>query len=134
MALRVKISTRAANQVRKAAEWWVANRRAAPGAIGVDFGESVALLAEQPGIGAKYEGSRTPGVRHIESGGRSSVNPDLTGLYLGLAGRITCSRTPVFRWQFVVHAHSMRLSEQFAPSGHLSFARLGHVGRAHVRT
>lgn len=60
MALRVKISARAANQVRKAAEWWVVNRPAAPGAIGVDFGESVALLAEQPGIGAKYVGSRTP--------------------------------------------------------------------------
>lgn len=28
-----------------------------PGAIGADFGEAVALLAEQPGIGAKYEGS-----------------------------------------------------------------------------
>jgi plasmid stabilization system protein ParE len=65
MALRVKISARAANEVRKAAEWWLANRAAAPGAIGADFGESVALLAEQSGIGAKYEGSRTPGVRRL---------------------------------------------------------------------
>ena len=63
MALRVKIAARAAHQVRTAAEWWLVNRPAAPGAIGADFGESVALLAEQPGIGAKYEGSRTPGVR-----------------------------------------------------------------------
>ena len=65
MALRVKISTRAADQIRKAAEWWAANRPAAPGAIGADFGEAVALLAEQPGIGAKYEGSRTPEVRRL---------------------------------------------------------------------
>jgi plasmid stabilization system protein ParE len=65
MALRVKISLRAAGQVRKAAEWWASNRLAAPGAIGADFGEAVSLLAEQPGIGAKYEGTRTPGVRRL---------------------------------------------------------------------
>src|SRR5436305_13459779 len=63
MALRIKISARAASQVRKAAEWWMQNRPAAPGAVGADFGEAVALLAEQPGIGAKYEGARAPGVR-----------------------------------------------------------------------
>ena len=65
MALRVKISARAASQVRKAAEWWAQNRPAAPGAIRADFGEAVALLAEQPGIGARYEGARTPGVRRL---------------------------------------------------------------------
>jgi len=65
MARRVKISARAASQVRKAAEWWAGNRPAAPGAIGAEFGEAVALLAEQPGIGAVYEGSRTPGVRRL---------------------------------------------------------------------
>ena len=65
MALQVKISSRAAIQVQKAAEWWEQNRPAAPGAIGADFGEAVALLAEQPGIGAKYEGARAPGVRRL---------------------------------------------------------------------
>jgi plasmid stabilization system protein ParE len=65
MALQVKISTRAASQVQKAAEWWAENRPAAPGAIGADFGEAVSLLAEQPGIGAKYEGARVPGVRRL---------------------------------------------------------------------
>lgn len=65
MALRVKISTRAANQIRRAADWWAANRPSTPGAIAADFKESVALLAEQPGIGAKYEGARTPGVRRL---------------------------------------------------------------------
>jgi plasmid stabilization system protein ParE len=29
------------------------------------FGEAVALLAEQPAIGAKYEGARVPGVRRL---------------------------------------------------------------------
>ncbi|HEX4962289.1 MAG TPA: type II toxin-antitoxin system RelE/ParE family toxin [Thermoanaerobaculia bacterium] len=65
MAFRIKISARAAAQIRKAAEWWVQNRPAAPGAIGADFSEAVALLAEQPGIGAKYEGARAPGVRRL---------------------------------------------------------------------
>jgi plasmid stabilization system protein ParE len=65
MALRIKLSLRTASQVRKAAEWWVQNRPAAPGAIGADFGEAVALLAEQPGIGVKYEGARAPGIRRL---------------------------------------------------------------------
>lgn len=67
MALRVRIAVRAANQVRKASEWWSVNRPNAPNAIAADFdfGEAVALLAEQPGIGAKYEGSRTVGVRRL---------------------------------------------------------------------
>ncbi|MDR2239814.1 MAG: type II toxin-antitoxin system RelE/ParE family toxin [Zoogloeaceae bacterium] len=65
MALQVKIAARAANQIHKAAEWWLVNRPAAPGAISADFGEAVTLLAEQPGIGARYEGSGTPGVRRL---------------------------------------------------------------------
>ncbi len=65
MALRVKISARAANEVRKAAEWWRIERPAPPGAIAADFGESVALLAEQPGIGAKYDGTLVSGVRRL---------------------------------------------------------------------
>ena len=65
MALRVKISARAASEVRAAAAWWVENRPAAPGAVAADFGESVAFLTEQPGIGSKYEGSRTHGVRRL---------------------------------------------------------------------
>jgi plasmid stabilization system protein ParE len=65
MALRVKISTRAADQVRKAAQWWAANRPDAPGAIAADFGEAVSLLAEPPGIGAKYAGVRVPEVRRL---------------------------------------------------------------------
>lgn len=65
MALRVKISARAASQVRAAAAWWAENRPAAPGAVGTDFGQAVALLAAQPGLGARYDGSRTPNVRRL---------------------------------------------------------------------
>jgi plasmid stabilization system protein ParE len=65
MALRVRISARAASQVRRAAQWWAENRPSAPGAVASDFAEAVTLLAEQPGIGARYSGSRTPGVRRL---------------------------------------------------------------------
>jgi plasmid stabilization system protein ParE len=65
MALRIKVSARAAAQTRRAADWWLRNRPAAPGAVANDIRESIALLAEQPGIGAKYEGARAPGVRRL---------------------------------------------------------------------
>jgi plasmid stabilization system protein ParE len=65
MALRVKVSARAALQVRRAAQWWAENRPATPGAVRMDIGDALALLAEQPGIGAVYEGARTSGVRRL---------------------------------------------------------------------
>lgn len=65
MALRVRIAARAANQVRAAAEWWADNRSSAPGAVSADFAEAVAFLAEQPGIGARHLGTRTPDVRRL---------------------------------------------------------------------
>ena len=64
MALRVKISAQGALHTRRAADWWLQNRPA-PGAVARDIGESIALLAEQPCIGAKYEGARTLGVRRL---------------------------------------------------------------------
>lgn len=68
MTLQVKISVRAAAEIRRANDWWNANRSSAPGAIGKDFGEAVALLAEQPGIGARYQGTRTPHFRRLYLG------------------------------------------------------------------
>jgi plasmid stabilization system protein ParE len=65
MPLRVKISARAANEVRRAAEWWAENRPGAPGAVAADFAAAVTLLAQQPGIGAEYQGSRALGVRRL---------------------------------------------------------------------
>ena len=65
MSLRVKISARASNQVRAAAKWCAENRPAAPDAIGIDFSEAVALLAEQPNIGVAYGGGRAIGIRRL---------------------------------------------------------------------
>jgi plasmid stabilization system protein ParE len=68
MTLRVKISARAASQIRRAAAWWSENRASAPDAIGQDFEKSVALLAEQPGIGSRYIGARAGEVRRLYMG------------------------------------------------------------------
>jgi plasmid stabilization system protein ParE len=65
MALRVTISARAAAEVRKADAWWAKNRPAAPSAVAVDFSEAIALLAQQPGLGATYVGNRVAGVRRL---------------------------------------------------------------------
>ena len=65
MALGIRVSARAAAEIRRAAAWWQQNRPAAPGAIGTDFAEAVTLLAEQPGLGARYQGSHVPGVRRL---------------------------------------------------------------------
>jgi len=40
-------------------------RPAAPGAIRTDIGEALAVLAEQPSIGAAYEGARAKGIRRL---------------------------------------------------------------------
>lgn len=44
------------------------NRPSAPGAIAKDVSESIALLAEQPGIGSKYAGARVSAVRRLYLG------------------------------------------------------------------
>lgn len=48
MALRVKIPPEQQVKSGRRPSGGAQNRPAAPGAIGTDFGESVALLAEQP--------------------------------------------------------------------------------------
>ena len=68
MTRQILISKRAAGQIQRRAQWWADNRPAAPGAVAADVGEAVRLLAEQPGIGAKYEGARTPRVRRLYLG------------------------------------------------------------------
>ncbi|WP_018228155.1 type II toxin-antitoxin system RelE/ParE family toxin [Methyloversatilis universalis] len=68
MALTVRISARAATEIRRAAAWWQENRSAASSAVAADFSAAIALLVEQPGIGARHEGSRVPDVRRLYLG------------------------------------------------------------------
>lgn len=65
MTLRVRVSARAAKHIAAAAQWWAENRPSAHGAIRNDLAQSLALLAEQPGIGNEYRGTRLPGVRRL---------------------------------------------------------------------
>lgn len=68
MPLRVKISTRAATQIARAAQWWEDNRPAASGAVATDLAECFALLQLQPGIGTRIAEGRDPLVRRLYLG------------------------------------------------------------------
>ncbi len=63
--LEVEVTPRAAIQLEAAATWWAQNRPAAPDAIRVDFQEATALLARQPGVGAKSRTTRYPELRRL---------------------------------------------------------------------
>lgn len=63
--LAVEITPRALAQVERGALWWAKNRPAAPGAIRLDLGEALEVLAQQPGIGARCTARHYPDVRRL---------------------------------------------------------------------
>ena len=63
--LTVEVTPRAAIQLAAAATWWAMNRPSAPDAIRLDFQEAIALLANQPGVGARSSTVRYPGLRRL---------------------------------------------------------------------
>ena len=63
--LAVEVTPRAAIQLAEAATWWVKNRPSAPDAIRVDFQEAIALLTNQPGVGARSSTERYPELRRL---------------------------------------------------------------------
>jgi plasmid stabilization system protein ParE len=65
VALELFISRRAAREVDRIAEWWAANRPAAPGAVRKDLEAVFALLVEQPGMGPEVTEASSPGVRRF---------------------------------------------------------------------
>lgn len=65
MTLVVQIKSRAQREIEQAAEWWAANRPAAPGAVRKDMEAALALLVEEPGIGTKIETARMDTVRRL---------------------------------------------------------------------
>ena len=64
-ALAVDVTPRAAAQLERAASWWAENRPGAPGAIAGDFEDAIALLAHQPGVGARSAPPRYPDLRRL---------------------------------------------------------------------
>jgi plasmid stabilization system protein ParE len=65
VALELFISRRAAREIDRIAEWWAANRPAAPGAVRQDLEAVFALLVEQPGIGTEVPEASAPHVRRF---------------------------------------------------------------------
>ena len=65
MALVARIKPRAQREIEQAAEWWAENRPAAPGAVRKDVEAALALLVEEPGIGAKVKTARSDTVRRL---------------------------------------------------------------------
>lgn len=61
----VVATRRALGQIERAAQWWAANRPAAPGAVADDFEAAKNLLARQAGIGARSRSARYPELRRL---------------------------------------------------------------------
>lgn len=65
MTLRLVVTPRAADQLRRAAAWWAKNRPAARGAVRKDFGAATQVLCNQPGIGQQVDEAGSPDIRRI---------------------------------------------------------------------
>ncbi|MBI3697638.1 MAG: type II toxin-antitoxin system RelE/ParE family toxin [Acidobacteria bacterium] len=65
MALSIKVVRSAARQIAEASEWWQANRPAVPEALAEELRRGLALIAQQPGIGAQARNAKLEGVRRL---------------------------------------------------------------------
>lgn len=63
--LRIKVGRRAAREITKACEWWDTNRPAAPGLLRSEIERAFALIAIQPGIGARSLNAKLTAVRRV---------------------------------------------------------------------
>lgn len=66
--LRVLVVEDADAQLREIADWWLANRPAAPTLPLDEFARCATLLAYSPDIGARFRPSAIPGVRRLLMG------------------------------------------------------------------
>lgn len=68
MTLELHITRRAAREIERIVQWWVANRPGAPDAVRKDLQGTLALLLEQPDIGGAVGQASAPGIRrfHVE--------------------------------------------------------------------
>jgi plasmid stabilization system protein ParE len=63
--LAIKVTPRAAAEIRRASSWWQANRPAAPAAFAEDLARAFEILAMQPGIGARAVNTGKEHVRRL---------------------------------------------------------------------
>jgi plasmid stabilization system protein ParE len=61
----VKVTRRAAVDIRAAAAWWAENRSGAPAALREELARAFELLATHPEIGAVARNPRLAGIRRI---------------------------------------------------------------------
>ena len=65
MSLRVRISPRAAAQIRRAADWWLEHRDKAPDAFADDLERGMELITSLPAVGEPVPHPRLSGVRRL---------------------------------------------------------------------
>lgn len=63
MTFQIRILPEAEEQARAVADWWRANRPAAPDLVKQELRRTFGVLAETPYIGSRYLRTRVPGVR-----------------------------------------------------------------------
>jgi plasmid stabilization system protein ParE len=63
--LSLRVTHRAASEMLDAAEWWAANRPAAPGAVHQELARAFQLISAQPGVGARARNTHLRGVRRV---------------------------------------------------------------------
>jgi plasmid stabilization system protein ParE len=63
VALRYVIKARAQREISRLAEWWAANRTAAPGAVRLDLESVLFVLTHHPGLGQEVETGRPVPIR-----------------------------------------------------------------------
>ena len=63
--LPIKLTRRAAAEVRRASAWWQSNRPNAPLALAEDLGRAFELISRQPGIGARARNPKKEAVRRL---------------------------------------------------------------------
>lgn len=65
MSFRFKVGRRADQQIRAAAEWWIANRSKAPELFAEDLESALALIDELPNAGESVRHARITGLRRV---------------------------------------------------------------------
>jgi len=61
----VRLTRRAAAEIREAAAWWAASRAAAPDAVREELRRVFALISTQPRVGAVARNAALKGVRRV---------------------------------------------------------------------
>ena len=65
MNYQVVLVEEAEEQLRRAVQWWQANKQGTQTILVDEFEQAVCLLEEMPGIGPRFEGASIPRIRRL---------------------------------------------------------------------